>query len=85
MCDWALNFNVNQQCFTELLKFVKKHVHNVPADSKTWLDIPKQITEVKTVAPVDYCHLAIKSGISHNLSKNCTAGDVAPHKVSLNG
>lgn len=76
LANWAINHNVPNNTFSNLLKILKDHVcfNNFPTDARTiyqnYSNVSyNQLVDVKTVPPGIYYHFGISNGIKKYIDK----------------
>ncbi|XP_059361557.1 uncharacterized protein LOC132099120 [Carassius carassius] len=74
LSEWAMKFNISMTSLTHLLKILKEHDIDVPADGRTLLKTPRsgslRITE-KSCGK--YTYFGLKEGLTHTLSEQDTS------------
>ncbi|XP_048033660.1 uncharacterized protein LOC125259781 [Megalobrama amblycephala] len=74
LSEWAMKFNISMTSLTHLLKILKEHDIDVPADGRTLLKTPRsgslRITEK---SGGKYTYFGLKEGLTHTLSEQDTS------------
>ncbi|RXN19315.1 transposase domain-containing protein [Labeo rohita] len=74
LSEWAMKFNISMTSLTHLLKILKEHDIDVPADGRTLLKTPcsgsLRITEK---SGGKYTYFGLKEGLTHTLSEQDTS------------
>ncbi|KYN14547.1 hypothetical protein ALC57_13244, partial [Trachymyrmex cornetzi] len=61
LCNWANEFQINQNALTSLLRILSRHGHDdLPRDARTLLNTPRPGThDVKTLSKGEYVHYGL--------------------------
>lgn len=84
--NWAGHFQISHIAVTALLSILRKHGFDsyLPKNSKTLMKTPRY-TNVRKIAPGEYFHNGLKSGIIMFLQNNQDNIDSVPLQISIDG
>ncbi|KYN06570.1 hypothetical protein ALC62_02477 [Cyphomyrmex costatus] len=83
LTNWAVQYQISHTAVTALLQILRKNF-NLPKNCKTLLKTPIN-TNIRKVAPGEYFHCGLKSGIMEFLQKSRNDVDLVEVQICIDG